>query len=141
MHDLRFFLLSWEKSVYVEHYGVPIVGHFFEKPECNAKYRVEIQPEKAIQLNDSSKKILAIADIHVEGRTETEDIGAEDNYGQSITQSFTYRDVWVKKLYLLNGRVLFIEEQDEPLHLDEPVFVRDSYGQSWYVKLLNEPIP
>ena len=34
------FLLSWVKGAYVIHYGVPIVGHFLEKPEYDAKYRV-----------------------------------------------------------------------------------------------------
>ena len=48
---------------------MPIVGHFLEKPEYHAKYMVEIKPES------SNRKFQAIADIHVEGRTETEDYG------------------------------------------------------------------
>lgn len=130
-----YLLLTWEKNVYVEHYGVPIVGHFFEKPEYNTKYRVEVEPE------GSNTKIKAIADIHVEGRTETEDTGAENWYGQPITQTSTYRDVWVKKIYLPNGKALNIDIQDEPLTLNESVFVEDSNGRSWYIRLLNEPIP
>lgn len=129
-----YFLLSWEKDAYVEHYGVPIVGHFFEKPEYHAKYLVEIEPENA------TRKFQAIADIHVEGRTETDDYGEENWFGQPIIHTYTYRDVWVKKLYLPNGGTLIIEEQAEPLHLGESVFVRDSHGRSWHVRLLNEPI-
>ncbi len=130
-----YFLLSWEKNTYVEHYGVPIIGHFFEKPEYHAKYRVEIEPE------NSHRRFQAIADIHVEGRTETEDYGEEDWLGQAITHTYAYRDVWVKKLYLPNGGAATINEQDEPLHLGESVPVTDSYGRSWHVRLLNEPIP
>jgi len=130
-----YFLLAWEKNSYVVHYGVPIVGHFFEKPEYHAKYRVEVEPE------NSSRKFQAIADIHVEGRSETDDYGEENWLGQPITHTYTYRDVWVKTLYIPNGGGLIIEEQDEPLHLGESVFLRDSHGRSWYVRLLNEPIP
>jgi len=129
-----YFLLSWEKNTYVVHYGVPVVGHFFEKPEYNAMYRVEVEPE------NSDRKIKAIAEIHVEGRTETDDYGEENWLGQSITHTYTYRDVWVRKLYLPGGGTVGIQEQDEPLHLGDPVFVKDSSGRSWYVRLLREPV-
>lgn len=129
-----YFLLSWEKHAYVIHYGVPIIGHFFEKPEYDAKYRVEIEPE------NSSTKHQAIADIHVEDRTEKDDYGEEDWFGQPIYYTYTYRDVWIKKLYLQNGGSADIHDQLEPLHVGESVFVEDSYGKSWYVRLLNEPI-
>ncbi len=129
-----YFLLVWEKNSYVYHYGVPIIDHFFEKPEYRAKYRVELEPE------NSNRIVKAIADIHVEGRTETEDRGEEDKFGLSITHTYTYRDVWVKKLYLPSGGVLNIAEQDEALHLGESVRLKDSRGRSWHVRLLNEPI-
>jgi len=115
------------------HYGVPIIGHFFEKPEYNAKYRVEIEPE------NSNMKYKAIADIRVEGRTETDEYG-EDWLGNAISHTYTYRDVWVKRLYFPNGGSVEIQDQSEPLHLGESVFVEDSHGRSWYVKLLREPI-
>lgn len=129
-----YFLLSWEKNMYVIHYGVPIVGHFFEKPEYDAKYRVEINPE------NTNTKTVGVADIHVEGRTETDDDGEENWLGQPITHTYTYRDVWVKKLYLPNGETITVQEQYDPLHLDESVFVKDFQGREWYVRLLNEPI-
>jgi len=129
-----YFLLSWERNMYVVHYGVPIIGHFFEKPEYNAKYRVEIKPE------NSNVKYKAIADIHVVGRTETDEYGEEDWLGNQISHTYTYRDVWVKRLYFQNGGSVEIQEQLEPLHLGESVFVKDAHGISWYVKLLREPI-
>lgn len=129
-----YFLISWEKNMYVEHYGVPIIGHFLEKPEYHTKYRVEIAPD------NSTRRFQGIADIHVEGRTETYDDGDEDRFGRSITQSYTFRDVWVKKLYLPNGGIAVIEQQLEPLHLGESVYVTDTHGNSWHVRLLNEPI-
>lgn len=42
-----YFLLCWEKNMYVEHYGVPIIGHFLEKPDYYTKYRVEISPDNS----------------------------------------------------------------------------------------------
>jgi hypothetical protein len=41
-------LLAWERGVFVYHYGVPIIGHFFEKPEYQAKYYVELEPKKSL---------------------------------------------------------------------------------------------
>lgn len=129
-----YFLLSWEKSTYVEHYGVPIIGHVLEKPEYHAKYQVEVRPE------DSSTPAHAVADIQVKGRTESEDHGEEDWFGQPIIRTDKYRDVWVNKLHLSGGRTATIEEQDEPLHVGESVLVRDSEGRAWHVRLINEPI-
>jgi len=123
-----YFLLCWEKNTYVEHYGVPIIGHFFEKPEYLATYRVEVAPE------DSSKAYQAIAEIFVEGRTESYEAG-DNNLGQPITYTESYRDVWVKKIHLPNGRIIVIEEQDEPIRLREGGFVRDSHGRWWSVEL------
>jgi hypothetical protein len=128
-------ILLWlEKSVYVVHYGVPIIGHFLEKPEYDAKYQVEVESA------DSHVEYEAIADIHVGGRTETEEAG-EDYFGQMRYSTTTYREAWVKRLYFPNGGSVEIEVQDEPLYLGESVFVEDTHGKKWYVKLLPEPIP
>ncbi len=129
-----YFILAWEKNMYVIHYGVPILEHFFEKPEYDAKYRVEISP------GYSGTKYKAIADIHVAGRTETEDYGEEDRFGQSITHTYEYRDVWVKRLHFPNGSYVDIDDQSEALHLGDSTFVTDVRGQKWWVKLLNQPM-
>lgn len=129
-----YFILAWEKNMYVIHYGVPILEHFFEKPEYDAKYRVEISP------GYSGTKYNAIADIHVEGRTETEDYGEEDRFGQSITYTYKYRDVWVKRLHFSNGGSVDIVDQSEALHLGDSTYVTDARGHKWDVKLLNQPI-
>lgn len=125
-----YFLLSWERDTYVIHYGVPIIGHFFEKPEYDAKYRVEIE------LENSNRKLEAIADIHVKNRTET-----DYDYYSEAAYTYTYRDIRVEKLYFPNGRMVVIYDQAESIRkLGESKFVTDSYGRSWYVRLLNEPI-
>ncbi len=130
-----YFLASWEKNSYVVHYGVPIVGHFLEKPEYHAKYRVEVARER------SGKRFQAVADIHVKGRTETEEVGEGNWFGRSIEHTYKYRDVWVKKIYMPDGGIHTIDVQDEPLHLGQSVLLTDAHGRSWYVRLLNEPIP
>lgn len=33
-----YFLFVWQKNALVEHYGVPIIGHFLEKPNFEAQY-------------------------------------------------------------------------------------------------------
>jgi hypothetical protein len=127
-----FFLLAWEKNTYVVHYGVPIIGHFLEKPEYDTKYGVEVKSE------NSNVGRNAIADIHVGGRTETEDAG-EDYFGQTRYLTTTYREAWVRKLYFSPGVSVDIELQDEPLYLNDSVFVEDSHGTKWYVTLLPRP--
>lgn len=129
-----YFLLAWEKNMYVIHYGVPIIDHFFEKPEYDAKYRVTISQSY------SENKYNAIADIYVKGRTETEDYGEEDIFGQSIIYSYNYRDIWVKRLQFPNGGSVKIVDQPEALHMGDTTLVTDANGQTWHVKLLNQPI-
>lgn len=126
-----FFLLVWEKNTFVIHYGVPVVGHLFEKPKYDAIYRVEVGPE------DSNHKIIAIADIHVTGRTESEHDG-EDVNGNPITHIYAYRDIWIRQLYFPGGGTVEIKEQNEPLQIGGLVHVKDSSGHSWHVQLLEE---
>jgi hypothetical protein len=95
----------------------------------DALYRKEVDPAY------SGGRIKAIADIHVDGRTETRDYGEEDRFGQSITHTDAYRDVWIRKLYLPSGGTIVVKQQNEPLHLGVPGFVIDSSGRSWYVRL------
>lgn len=129
-----FILLSWEKNTYVIHYGVPIIGHFFEKPEYDAKYYVEIESK------DSGRKYKVIADVHVEGESITEDVG-EGYYGQPLSHTFEYRHVLIKRLYFQNGSSVGIEDQSWAMSLDErSTFVKDSRGRKWHVTLLNEPV-
>jgi hypothetical protein len=124
-------LLSWEHHMFVRHYGVPIIGHFFERPEYDARYYVQAERES------SNQKYRLLADIHVEGRSETDDAG-EDRFGQTIFETTTYRDVWVRRLHFPNGGSVAIDDQMEPLHLGDSVFVTDTRGDKWYLKLLNE---
>jgi len=129
-----YFLLRWEKNLYAIHYGVPIIGHFLEKPEYDAQYRVEIESDA------SGRTFHAIADIHVENDTEEEDWGETDYYDRPIIETVNYREIMVRRLYLPSGLSVTIRFQDESLRLGETVFVEDSRGQDWYVRLLNEPI-
>jgi len=126
-----YFLLSWERHLYVQHYGVPIIGHFVERPEYDAHYYVEVERD------GSDRKYRVLADIHVEGRSETEEVG-EDNFGRGIYATTAYRDVWLRCLHFPNGESVAIHDQMEPLHLGDSVFATDARGRTWYVKLLNE---
>jgi hypothetical protein len=135
-------VLLWQKSEYVAHYGVPIMGHFLEKPEYDAKYRVEVEPE------NSNRKLKAIADIHVERRTESYDEG-ESTWGVPIIRSYKYRDVWVRRIYFPSGGSVPIEVQFGPLRIEDQfgppypgksVFVLDHRGNGWHVTLTAEPI-
>jgi hypothetical protein len=123
-----YFAALWEKDCFVHHYGVPIIGHFFEKPIYDTQYYLEVRRRI------TSEKEKVIADIHVQGRTETEQEG-EDEF-----RTYTYRDVFVKRFQLRNGEWRIVVEQFEFLHLNNPTFVTDQYGEEWYVRLLNEPV-
>lgn len=124
-------LLSWEQQVFVQHYGVPIIGHFFERPEYDARYYVQAQRD------NSSQKYRLVAEIHVKHRFETDEIG-EDNYGMPHYETSKYRDVWVRRLHFPNGGSVTIADQMEPLYLGESVFATDTRGETWHLKLLNE---
>ena len=124
-------LLSWEHHVFVQHYGVSIIGHFFERPEYDARYYVDAQPDGA------GRKYRLVAEIHVEGRSEKEEDG-EDRFGMPIFRTYSYRDVWVRRLHFPNGDSVAIDDQIEALRLGESVFVTDTRGETWYVTLLNE---
>lgn len=128
------FLLYMEKDVFVIHYGVPIIGHFFEKPEYNAKYRINVQSE------NSNTKFKAIADIYVKERTERDDEAGYDYFDNPRSRYHTVREIWIKNIYLHNNVVIKIKEQDEPLSMGDSVFVQDTNGKSWYVEVLQEPI-
>jgi hypothetical protein len=129
-----FVLLVWEKDAYVIHHGVPVIGHFLEKPEYDAIYQVEIEPE------DSNVKYKAIADIHVGGTTRTEEAG-ENYYGNPRYVTTTYRVIRVKKLYFPDAGSVEIQNQDEWMNdFGDTTFVEDTQGKTWYVKLLPEPV-
>ncbi len=136
---LVYSFLSSLRMGYCHHYGVPIIGHFFERPEYSARYMVTAS-RATEDFDRSGPEMRIVADIRVEGRTETDDVG-EDRYGQTITETYHYRDVWLKRLHLSPSHVVTIDEQDEPLSLGESVFVTDNRGGRWYVSLRNEPVP
>ena len=136
---LVFSFLSALRMGYCHHYGVPIIGHFFERPEYSARYMVAAT-RATENFDRSGPEMRIVADIRVEGRTETDDIG-EDRFGQTITETYHYRDVWLKRLHLSPSHVVTINEQNEPLSLGEGVFVTDSRGGRWYVALRDEPVP
>lgn len=133
-----FTLLTQARGTFVCHYGVPIIGHFFEKPEYDAKYMVRVDGADS-DFNETSESYVVVADIHVEGRTESEYAG-DDRLGNPQEETVTYRDVWIQKLYLPDERPVSIKEQDEPLSLGEQVLVRDSHKRYWYVTLQNTPV-
>jgi hypothetical protein len=88
----------------------------------------------------SGPNLHVVADIMVGGRSETYEAG-EDRFGQSISETVTYRDVWVKRLHVSPSWIVIIDQQDEPLCLGESVFVTDTQGAKWYITLENEPVP
>jgi hypothetical protein len=139
MGCIVYFFLSWLKMGYCHHYGVPIIGHFFERPEYSARYMVTASRVNE-DYNRSGPEMRIVADIRVGGRSETDDVG-EDRFGQTITKTFDYRDVWLKRLHLSPSQVVTIDEQDEPLSMGESVYVTDSRGGKWHVALRDEPVP
>jgi hypothetical protein len=106
-------ILFWEKNAYVHHFGVPIVGHFLEKPEFNTTYRISLTPETSFRSYE------AIADVQV----------TRHKHG------YRYRDIWIRRVYFPNGGS-FTPYISEPLDLGETVSITDQSGRMWSVKLL-----
>jgi hypothetical protein len=128
-----FCILTWERNTLVRHYGVPVIGHFFERPQYDARYYVEARRAETV------RKLRLKADIHVALRSEvTEE--AEDRFGQVFFSFNTERDVWVRRLHFPNGGSVAIEDQFEPLQLDGSTMVTDTRGEKWHLKLLDEPV-
>jgi hypothetical protein len=128
---LIYFLLSWEHQIFVQHYGVPIIGHFFERPEYDARYYVDAERDGA------GPKYRLLADIHVDGRLETAEDGL-DSLGNPTSRTYSYRYVQVRRLHFPNGDSVAIDDQMDDLQLGASVFVTDTQGERWYVTLLNE---
>jgi hypothetical protein len=136
---LMYSFLGLLRTGYSQHYGVPIIGHFFERPEYSARYMVAASPVMG-DLERADAETRMVAEIRVEGSAEADDIG-EDRIGQTITSTSYSRDVWVQRLHLSSSESVTITEQEDPLSLGGSVFVTDSQGGIWFVKLLNEPVP
>lgn len=124
-----YFLFVWQKNALVEHYGVPIIGHFLEKPNFEAQYYVEVEGE------GSGPEYTLLADIRVESYSETEDAGYEDRFGQSVTHTFKVKDIWIKRLRFPNGGWVDIDYQDEPVTMNDGGYVTDVRGRGWYVRM------
>lgn len=115
------------------HYGQPIIGHFFEKPEYKAKYFAEAE------LLSSETKYRVIADIHVDGENYEEFYEDSDYGGNEITRSESYSYIKLERVLFPSGDTLTVRFQDGSLRIDDPVYIEDSQGREWYVTLLDEP--
>ena len=116
------------------HFGQPIIGHFFEKPEYKAKYFAEVEPEL------SGKKFRVIADIHVGGEYYEEFYEDYDHWGNERTRSESSSYIKLERVLFPSGDTLTVRFQDESLRIDDPVYIEDLQGREWYVTLLDEPI-
>ena len=120
-------LYGWQKSAFVEHHGVPIIGHFLEKPKFNAQYYVRVSNV------NGGKEFTALADLRVENYTESEDY-------DDRTYTYDVRDIWVERLRFTNGAWMDVEDQFESLRMDEGTIVTDERGREWFVDMTKEKI-
>jgi hypothetical protein len=84
---------------------------------------------------DKDTTVKTYADIHVSNWTE--DDGYEDDDGTYISSQVAYRDIWVEKIYLPDGKSLTVADQGEPLKVNEYGQVEDENGQIWGIRVLN----
>lgn len=122
--------VSRQEKRFLQHYGVPIIGHFLEKSNYNTQHQVKAK------LGDNSDSLTLLADINVIFETKTFDAGV-DRYGQEKTKSFKYRNIWVKRLQLPNGSWIEVASQDNPLSLKKGAYVYDNRGRIWYIQMTN----
>ena len=114
------------------HYGQPIIGHFFEKPEYKAKYFAEAEPLS------SEKKYRVIVDIHVGGEYQEDFFEDSDYWGNEVTRSESSSYIKLERALFPSGDTLTVRFQDGSLRTGDPVYIEDLQGNEWYVTLLDE---
>jgi hypothetical protein len=134
-----FLLYSTAKSNFIEIYGVPIIGHPFEKREFNAKYYIQAEYAEPDDDKKAEKMYTLVADTHVVNESISEEVG-EDRYGQTQYASYNQRGIWVRRIRFPNEEWREITKQEEPLGENESVQVTDIKGEKWNVTLSKEPV-
>lgn len=129
-----YFTSCWELQALRIHAGVPIPGHFLEKPDYDYACEATLQRLNA-EYEPLGGEISGRAMVHVSQFTETETSG-EDRFGQEITSSYSNRAYEVKQFTTSTGRLVKIAHQDERLDdSNESAVVEDSNGVTWIVSL------
>jgi hypothetical protein len=126
-------LLAWERNVFIQHYGVPVIGHFLEGWEYDARYHVMVRRD------GSNAENRAVATIHVRRGTEAQDAG-EDRFGLPLIESSTKRRIEVRRIHFGGGYVditfsdhLFSSRDGEHFSAE------DRHGGKWFITLLPQP--
>ena len=129
---VSYLLFSWQKKAFVTHHGVPIIGHFLEKPNFDARYYVKVSAP------DSMMEQTLLADIRVESYPETDDIGDQDRFGDGGFETYEVKKIWIKQLQFPNGSWVGIDPDSEPATLEGGGFVKDQHGRHWHVQITRQ---
>jgi hypothetical protein len=127
-----YFLFCWQKNALIEHYGVPIIGHFLEKRNYKAKYYVEAR------LENTSNKYEVLADLSIKSASETFDTG-ENRFGIPTSERITFKEIWIDRINLPDKGWSKVK-QDETLSIEEETMIRDLLGRIWYIKITKNRI-
>jgi len=126
------FLFNAQKYALSYHFGVPILGHFLEKPEYTALYYIKLQPI------ESKKEFHYLAQIKVGNRPE--ELEYEDSNYETYTKTIWHRDIWIKKFQYTSSRWVEVVEQDEPLEVGSCVLIKDEYQREWYAEIADKNV-
>jgi hypothetical protein len=137
-----YFLLAWSKNVYVQHYGVPIIGHWLEPPHYQTTYVVLVRPAYSLEQLKADNKLWrrtkTTAVIEVQQTSESVDYG-EGRHGQPVSRWFDRSEVYVRRLHV-GGYDVRVVDQTEPIGVGGSTWVRDENGNEWEIYLSNRPV-
>lgn len=127
-----YFLFCWKKNVFIEHYGVPIIGHILEKNNYTAIYYV------IVKLENSKSKHKVLAELKVKNTTDTYEDG-ESRWGTPTYSTEHYKEIWINKIDLPDIGWSKVK-QNEILDDENSVIIEDSNQRAWSVSLTKDRV-
>jgi hypothetical protein len=127
-----YFLFSWQKNAFIEHYGVPIIGHILEKNNYTAIYYVNAK------LENSKSKHKVLAELKVKNTTDTYEDG-ESRWGTPTYSTEHYKEIWINKIDLPDIGWSKVK-QYEILDDENSVIIEDSNQREWFVSLTKDKV-
>ena len=120
------------KNAFIEHYGVPIIGHILEKNNYTATYYVNAK------LENSKSKHKVLAELKVKNTTDTYEDG-ESRWGTPTYSTEHYKEIWINKIDLPDIGWSKVK-QYEILEDENSVIIEDSDQRKWFVSLTKDRV-
>ena len=125
------FVFNTVRGIIINYYGVPEIGHFFEKNRYSTKINVIISD------GIKNKEYNVLADVCVDNSTDIDTEEGGGRYGEDVTHYSTTKYINIKRLCFANSEWIDVS-QDELICYGDSGIIFDSYGRRWYVKVVKK---